>query len=465
MFEIQREYDIEQRPIPLKDFFDYKDNFILRPPYQRKANIWNNKKRLNFLDSLCKHYYVPRIILRQVRIAQNETKWEVIDGQQRITTIILFYENNLRLPETLQSIDSGGLFGKIYKELSGKHRQWFDKNLFLEADIIKNIDDPRNAEHLKKASEIFWRLQQGEPLTFMETLHSRLHSSVRNFVTKYADDMSYDFKEYKIIEHNRHQHQFFAKVVDMKNDRMQLLALLTRMLMIEFANGPTELKDQKVEEFIDSHPVPNGNIFDESFENNDKVKGLIKLLNIFYEIFKDDTMITDKNGVKELVREYFILSLYLLLRHLTNYYVFTKEQYGIFKEFVIHFHKRWRERKIDDMDITIFRDNRQQSKENLETRDMIIRNIFFTEHRSMTLKDNKRTFNESDRIMIYRRDRGLCKQCLEENKNEKEATVSWNDYDADHIKAWFHGGETKIYQGQVLCRYHNRQKGAQLSVM
>lgn len=40
-------------------------------------------------------------------------------------------------------------------------------------------------------------------------------------------------------------------------------------------------------------------------ENNDTD------LNIFYEIFKDDKMINEDNGVKELGREYFILSVYL----------------------------------------------------------------------------------------------------------------------------------------------------------
>jgi hypothetical protein len=64
--------------------------------------------------------------------------------------------------------------------------------------------------------------------------------------------------------------------------------------------------------------------------------------------FSDDKMISDENGVKELGREYFILSLYLLLRHLAKYYVFTKDHYEIFKEFVIRFHEKWREKKDEN---------------------------------------------------------------------------------------------------------------------
>jgi 5-methylcytosine-specific restriction endonuclease McrA len=78
----------------------------------------------------------------------------------------------------------------------------------------------------------------------------------------------------------------------------------------------------------------------------------------------------------------------------------------------------------------------------------------------MELKDSKRGFDESQRIAIYRRDRGLCQQCLKEGMNEKEATVSWGEWDADHIKPWIAGGKTNIEQAQVLCRVHNEKKGA-----
>jgi len=110
----------------------------------------------------------------------------------------------------------------------------------------------------------------------------------------------------------------------------------------------------------------------------------------------------------------------------------------------------------------IFRDNRQQSQDNLEKRDMIMRHVFFSEYSNLPLKDSKRSFNESERIAIYRRDKGLCKICLDEGKSEVEATVPWSQYDADHIKAWITGGKTSVEQAQVLCRYHNRQKSDKL---
>ena len=58
------------------------------------------------------------------------------------------------------------------------------------ADVIKGISDPLDHKHQEIASEIFWRLQQGVPLNFMETAHARLASLARNFIVKYSDDIS-----------------------------------------------------------------------------------------------------------------------------------------------------------------------------------------------------------------------------------------------------------------------------------
>ena len=78
----------------------------------------------------------------------------------------------------------------------------------------------------------------------------------------------------------------------------------------------------------------------------------------------------------------------------------------------------------------------------------------------MLTKDQRRAFNEAERIFIYRKDNGLCQQCLKEGKPEQEAFVSWGEYETDHIIPHSKGGRTDIENAQVLCRFHNRQKGA-----
>ena len=462
-FDPKTAYDIVPDNINIKDFHEYAEEFVVRPPYQRK-NVWSRKKQQDLLDSLFRRYYVPRIVLREVRLDDDRTVNEVIDGQQRIDTVQCFYANNLPLPKSLHDLNPD-LPGKHYNELPPDVRRFVDR-LAYQADIVKGIGDPKNPAHQKVATTIFWRLQQGESLNYMEEAHSMLSSRVRNFVVKYADDQRFDYDAYKPIEGNPDKHPFFT-LLARKNDRMQHLALLTRFLRIEQAGKIVDIKNSDVVQFIVETESDDG-IGDFSLENEKYAKRTLQNLNLFYDIFKDDPMVQDGSPLRELSIEYFIISIYLLLRHLRTYYVFDQGERKLFRKFVISFHQRWKDAKPSDTDILLFTNNRQQSTAETETRDRIIRQVFFQfaaeQGHSMLTKDERRAFSEAERIAIYRRDNGLCQMCLAEGKPEKEARVPWSEFDADHVIPHARGGRTDIENAQVLCRYHNQHKGATMPV-
>lgn len=464
MFNPKPKYLINKKYFPIKDFHDYHEEFIVRPPYQRK-NVWSVKKQQALLDSLFRRYYIPRIVMREVRLSEESTVNEVIDGQQRINTVQQFFNNKLSLPKSLDD-EYLGLGGTFYEDLNADIRRFIDRELIYTADIVKDIHDPRDKEHQEIATEIFWRLQQGETLNYMEVAHSQLSSLARNFVVKYADDIRFDYESYKPIDFNNDKHKFF-QIIQRNNDRMQHLALLTRFLLIEdnTSDGIPEIKHTDVQDYIVKYKREDG-IANFQMEEMPHAKRVLKHLSLFHEIFKNDSMIDNNSGVKELKIEYFIISLYLLLKHLNQYYVFDDNEKRIFKSFVIYFHERWSYRRENDRDVLIFSDNRQQSGAEIETRDRIIRQIFFEfikdKEFSMITKDERREFNEAQRIRIYRHDNGLCQMCLEEGKPEKEAQVSWSEYDADHVIPHSLGGATDEENAQVLCRYHNRVKGASI---
>ena len=460
-FNPTTEYDVYPKHIQIKDLYDYKEDYVVRPPYQRKT-VWSRKKQQALLDSLFRRYYVPRIVIREVRLSKSQTVKEVIDGQQRITTVQRFFDDDLKLLSTLSDVHDE-LPGRRYGELPTYIRKFVDKELSYQADIVKGIDDPENPEHQNIATEIFWRLQQGESLNYMEVAHARLSSLARNFVVKYADDQTFDFEAYQPIDNNPDKHPLF-NIIRRKNDRMQHLALLTRFLILEQEDGPTDIRETHVQSFIDEHQAENG-IGSLAFEDTDIAKAVRSDMQAFYDVFKDDPMLDDDTDELPILRvEYFIISLYLLLRHLRCHYVFGPDEQALFRDFAYDFHDRWREASEEDADVQIFANNRQQSGTDVETRHRIMRQAFFdyvVEHgHEMKTKDERRGFSEAERIRIYRRDQGLCQQCLEEGKPEKEAKVSWSAYEADHVLPHSKGGQTIVENGQVLCRYHNRKKAA-----
>ena len=89
-FSPRSQYDTIRTNQSIKDFYDFPEDYETRPPYQRKV-VWPEWKQKALMDSLFRRYYIPSIVLREVIIDDNQSKWEVVDGQQRITSVQNFF--------------------------------------------------------------------------------------------------------------------------------------------------------------------------------------------------------------------------------------------------------------------------------------------------------------------------------------------------------------------------------------
>ena len=74
------------------DFVKQKRWLNLRPEYQRRL-VWDRKKKSLFLESLLMNIPVPPVFLYETDLS----RYEVMDGQQRLNAIVEFYENQLKL--------------------------------------------------------------------------------------------------------------------------------------------------------------------------------------------------------------------------------------------------------------------------------------------------------------------------------------------------------------------------------
>lgn len=462
MFDPPTSYDVIPSYIKLEDFHKYPEDYVVRPPYQRKS-VWSHSKKQALLDSLFRRYYVPKIVLREIKLAENEKKLEVIDGQQRISVAREFYQNELTLPPSLKDLNSQ-LPGKKYSDLPVQIRQFVDKTLQYDVDTVKGIDDPRKPEHQQTAAEIFWRLQQGESLNYMEVAHARLSSLPRNFVVKYADDISFDYEKYEPIEDNKHRNVFF-RVIARPNDRMQHLALLTRLLILEDQDGAADIGNANVSQFIDKGHDQDG-IGNYSYESTPQARAVLSNMNSFSSVFREDAV--DGRGIPELREEYVIVSVFLLLRHLRKFYVFGDDERKVFRDFTFWFDERRRSGREDDSDIQVFTSHRRQGRNEILVRDRVVRQLFFSYIQEKGIqflsKDQKRSFNESERIAIYRAADGVCQECRRQGRSDAESRVPWSEYEVDHVLPHSKGGATNIGNAQVLCRAHNRTKGATVMV-
>ena len=74
------------------EFVQKKTWINLHPEYQRRL-VWDRKKRSLFIESLLMNIPIPPIFL----LEWEYSRYEVMDGQQRLSTIVEFYDNRFKL--------------------------------------------------------------------------------------------------------------------------------------------------------------------------------------------------------------------------------------------------------------------------------------------------------------------------------------------------------------------------------
>ncbi len=151
---------------PLDKLYMRRDRYDLQPDFQREK-VWNEEDEQKLLDTILRKWDIPKVYLNVV----DEDSFEVIDGQQRLTTIFRFYDNTVSLSEE-NNKQYGGLY---YDDLPDKVKDIFD-DYELDLVLIENATD----EELR---ELFARLQLGKPLNTGEKLNA-IHGQMRDFAKK-----------------------------------------------------------------------------------------------------------------------------------------------------------------------------------------------------------------------------------------------------------------------------------------
>jgi disulfide oxidoreductase YuzD len=120
----------------------------LEPSYQRKS-VWTTADRKYFLDTIFRGYPSPPIFVHKTINDNGVSEYHVVDGKQRLQTIILFSENKFALDKTF---GDSKLDGKKFNELDGELKKVF-WNYSLNVDYL-DIDEKTNV------NEIFDRINR-----------------------------------------------------------------------------------------------------------------------------------------------------------------------------------------------------------------------------------------------------------------------------------------------------------------
>ena len=140
------------------------------PDWQRQP-VWGRTRQQELIDSILRGWKLPKFYF--LKTSSDEEPYEVVDGQQRLTSIFEFFDNKLPLSEETAA-EFGGRF---YRDLPPKVSDAFD-DYDIQFDLLEDAAD----EDVKL---FFQRLQNGLPLTSSEKLNS-IDSKLRDFIKEMA---------------------------------------------------------------------------------------------------------------------------------------------------------------------------------------------------------------------------------------------------------------------------------------
>lgn len=155
----------------IQDFVTNRKWINLRPEYQRRL-VWTNAKKSLLVESLLMNVPIPPVFLFE----HDLSRYEVMDGQQRLNAIVEFYENRLKL----SGLEKWSVLnGRTYADCPPRIRRGLDRRRLsatvLLAESGKDEDQVTNLRRM-----VFERLNTGGQNLNAQELRNAIYSGSFN---------------------------------------------------------------------------------------------------------------------------------------------------------------------------------------------------------------------------------------------------------------------------------------------
>jgi len=167
----------ESNTITIANFYENHllDKYNFNPSCQRKS-VWDEERESFLIDSIMKNFSIPAIFLYQkINNETGTTVYDVIDGKQRLTSIIHFIENKIPLPDNYSNDTFGDerLNGIYFQDLV-KDLATFKANFWRYSIPVEYID----TEDKNIVDTVFDRLNRnGIPLSPQELRNAKFNDT------------------------------------------------------------------------------------------------------------------------------------------------------------------------------------------------------------------------------------------------------------------------------------------------
>lgn len=416
----------------------FKDGQInLEPGFQRDS-VWTTQDRKKLIESIVVGYPVPSIFLYR-RSKDGKLVYDVIDGKQRLETILMYLQvGRFKKSRFAVRVDLGQ--GRSDYEWPDLCRASVERRVAVEAYKLQTVEV---TGELCRIIDLFVRINStGKPLTTGEKRHAKFYNSP--FLKK-ADALVRKNQRYFLDSRILSRTQF---------DRMKGTELVAELLMSIHQGGPINKKtaldraignesvhgatlDRLVREFrIALHHLKRmfPDLPQTRFRNSAEFYSLLLLV---WHMWKDKCVLTDRKS-NRLAFE--------LLRKLSSGVDQLRESLRKAET------GKPTERLFADYLLTVQGDT--DSSANRTRRREILQGLVLPLYERQA---DRRHFSIEQRRILWNSDADpVC------GNSQCTAALTWDDFTIDHIVPYSRGGRTRLPNGQLMCRSCNSRKGARV---
>ena len=399
----------EKKDFPLSTLKEMVDDgdIIPNPEYQRDY-VYTDKQASKLVESVLMGIPIPTIYL----CVEEDNTYSVIDGQQRITSLVRYLKNDFAL-NGLQELNE--LNGKCYKDLSK------DIQKKLKSSSLSTITLLKQSTALKY--EIFARLNQGAVKLNPQELRNCIYRGTFN---KMLDDIAETNPHLNYLFHddnNRKSYQerilrFFA-LRNYQDYQSSMLKTMNSYMELHRNDEEDEIKAAKdrFNNTIDIITQVLGNKAFMAFDRNkntilEKFSGSVyDSIIIPFSFFDKHSLIVNADKIREAVMNVKM----------------TDESY-----------------REDTYAAT-------GSKVRVIRRIQTIYNLILSITGNNSTDTDRRLFSEDERKMLYESSDKKCAIC-------GNLILNIDDCEIDHIIPFAKGGKTELSNAQIVHRICNREK-------
>lgn len=240
----------------------------IQPKYQRRRTAWPVNAKTALMDTILNNFPLPPIYLRDYVDDSGKRKKEIIDGQQRISTIVEFYRNEFSLSKNIYDED---FYGCSFRDLPG------EEQLMIE-DFEVSFISIRGASDSDIIS-IFSRLNSFSlPLNSQEKLNSVYAGEIKTLIYELASEYNTFWIEFKILTP-----AVIARMAD-----ASLVSDILYTIIYGTKSASAKLIEKMYKEFDDEFPLKHQ--INENFNKTLTVLGTLFESNHIRNVFKPKFM-------------------------------------------------------------------------------------------------------------------------------------------------------------------------------